>query len=144
MATLTGFFGALAGLLAVIGLYGVISYMVAQRRNEIGVRMAMGAQRSDVLRMVMRDAAAMVGIGLVGGCGAGGDFGEVGGLDAVWAEAERSGDVRGVRGGAGVRGGGGEFDSGAKGGAAGSLDRAPRRVAASFCDRVLFGGPTEA
>jgi putative ABC transport system permease protein len=67
MATLTGFFGALAGLLAVIGLYGVISYTVAQRRNEIGVRMAMGAQRADVLRMVLRDAAAMVGIGLVVG-----------------------------------------------------------------------------
>jgi putative ABC transport system permease protein len=67
MATLTGFFGGLAGLLAVIGLYGVISYMVAQRRNEIGVRMAMGAQRRDVLAMVMRDAAGMVGIGLVVG-----------------------------------------------------------------------------
>jgi putative ABC transport system permease protein len=67
MATLTGFFGVLAGLLAVIGLYGVISYMVAQRRNEIGVRMAMGAQRADVLQMVMRDAALMVGIGIVVG-----------------------------------------------------------------------------
>jgi predicted permease len=67
MATLTGFFGLLAGLLAVIGLYGVISYMVAQRRNEIGVRMAMGAQRGDVLKMVLRDAAWMVGIGIVVG-----------------------------------------------------------------------------
>jgi putative ABC transport system permease protein len=53
--------------LAVIGLYGVISYMVAQRRNEIGVRMAMGAQRADVLKMVLRDAAWMVGIGIVVG-----------------------------------------------------------------------------
>lgn len=67
MATLSGFFGALAALLAVIGLYGVISYMVAQRRNEIGVRMALGAQRGDVLRMMMRDAALMVGVGIVVG-----------------------------------------------------------------------------
>jgi ABC-type antimicrobial peptide transport system permease subunit len=67
MATLSGFFGALAALLAVIGLYGVISYMVAQRRNEIGVRMALGAQRGDVLRMMMRDAALMVGTGIVVG-----------------------------------------------------------------------------
>ena len=67
MATLSGFFGTLAALLAVIGLYGVISYMVAQRRNEIGVRMALGAQRGDVLRMMMRDAALMVGTGIVVG-----------------------------------------------------------------------------
>jgi putative ABC transport system permease protein len=67
MATLTVFFGILAGLLAVIGLYGVISYMVAQRRNEIGVRMALGAQRGDVLQMMMREAAVVVGIGLVVG-----------------------------------------------------------------------------
>jgi ABC-type antimicrobial peptide transport system permease subunit len=69
MATLSGFFGGLATVLAVIGLYGVISYMVIQRRNEIGVRMALGANRSDILRMVLRDATILLGIGLVAGTG---------------------------------------------------------------------------
>ncbi len=67
MATLSGFFGILAALLAVIGLYGVISYMVAQRRNEIGNRMALGAQQQDVIRMMMREAGILVAIGLAVG-----------------------------------------------------------------------------
>ena len=69
MATLSGFFGVLATMLAVIGLYGVISYTVIQRRNEIGVRMALGAMRSNILHMVLRDAAILLGIGLVAGTG---------------------------------------------------------------------------
>ena len=67
MAILSGFFGALAAVLAMIGLYGVMSFMVVRRKNEIGVRMALGASRRDILGMVLREAAALLGIGLVAG-----------------------------------------------------------------------------
>jgi len=67
MATLSGFFGLLAGLLATVGLYGVISYMVMQRRNEIGIRMALGADRGRIIGMVGREAALLLGVGLVAG-----------------------------------------------------------------------------
>jgi len=67
MATLTSFFGALALSIAVLGLYGVISYMVARRRNEIGIRMALGAGRADVVGMILREAASLVGVGLAAG-----------------------------------------------------------------------------
>jgi predicted permease len=67
MATLSGSFGLLAGLLATLGLYGVISYMVARRRNEIGVRIALGADRSRVIGMVLREAGLLLAVGLVAG-----------------------------------------------------------------------------
>jgi ABC-type antimicrobial peptide transport system permease subunit len=58
-------FGALAGLLTVIGLYGVISYSVGQRTRELGIRMALGAQPSAVLRQVLAEGAILVFWGLV-------------------------------------------------------------------------------
>jgi ABC-type antimicrobial peptide transport system permease subunit len=64
---LSEFFGLLAALLATIGLYGVISYMVACRSGEIGIRMALGANRGDIVGMVMREAGTLLVIGLVGG-----------------------------------------------------------------------------
>ncbi len=67
MATLSGGFGLLAGLLATLGLYGVIAYMVARRRNEIGVRIALGADRGQVIRLVMREALLLLGFGLTAG-----------------------------------------------------------------------------
>jgi predicted permease len=67
MATLSGGFGLLAGFLATLGLYGVIAYMVARRRNEIGVRMALGADRNRVIRLVLREAALLLAAGLVAG-----------------------------------------------------------------------------
>jgi predicted permease len=70
LATLSGFFGALALLLAMIGLYGVMSYNVARRRNEIGIRMALGAAQPRVLGMVLREVAILIGAGLAIGLAA--------------------------------------------------------------------------
>lgn len=67
MAALAGAFGLLAGSLAVLGLYGVIAYMVARRRNEIGVRIALGATRGRVIGLVLREAVWLLGIGLAVG-----------------------------------------------------------------------------
>jgi predicted permease len=73
LAMLSGFFGALALLLAGLGLYGVTSYGVNRRRTEIGIRMALGAEPGAVVRMVLRQVAILVGAGVV-----------VGGLASLW------------------------------------------------------------
>jgi predicted permease len=68
-ATLSSFFGVLAMLLACVGLYGVMSYGVTRRTNEIGIRMALGATSPRVLSMVMRETMLVVGIGVAIGLG---------------------------------------------------------------------------
>lgn len=69
MATLSGFFGGLACLLATVGLYGVVSYLVARRRNEIGVRLALGASRGTVMSLVLREATILLATGVGVGVG---------------------------------------------------------------------------
>ena len=64
LAKLSAFFGGLALLLASVGLYGVLSYSIARRTNEIGIRMALGAQQSSVLVMVVRETAVMILVGI--------------------------------------------------------------------------------
>lgn len=69
VTTLLGVFALLALVLAVVGVYGVVSYSVAGRTREIGVRVALGARRGDVIRLVMGEGAAPVGLGVLVGLG---------------------------------------------------------------------------
>ena len=69
MATLSGFFGILAMLIATIGLYGVMSYMVSRRKVEIGIRMALGADPRSVVRMVLRESGLLLAAGVLVGVG---------------------------------------------------------------------------
>jgi predicted permease len=67
LATLAGFFGLLGLVVASIGLYGVMSYRVARRRNEIGIRMALGADQGRILRMVLGEISIMIAAGVAAG-----------------------------------------------------------------------------
>jgi len=67
MAELSGFYGTLAAILSMIGLYGVMSYTVARRKSEVGIRMALGATRVRILGMIVREALLLLGVGLASG-----------------------------------------------------------------------------
>jgi putative ABC transport system permease protein len=64
---LLGGMAVLALILAAVGIYGVMSYVVGQRSNEIGIRMALGAERGQIVGMVLRQGAAIIGIGIFAG-----------------------------------------------------------------------------
>jgi ABC-type antimicrobial peptide transport system permease subunit len=66
-ADLVGGFAGLAVLLASIGIYGLLAYLVGQRSHEIGIRLALGARRGDILRMFLRKGVALAGVGIVAG-----------------------------------------------------------------------------
>ena len=88
MATLGGFFGAVAALLAAIGLYGLLAYTVARQTKEIGIRMALGATRGEIVRMVLRRGLALVAVGFV-----------VGAPIALWATRFAATAIEGFSGG---------------------------------------------
>jgi ABC-type antimicrobial peptide transport system permease subunit len=70
IARLCGIFGAIALLLAATGLYGVLSYNVARRTNEIGIRMALGAGHGSVIGMIFKETAVLIGAGMLAGIAA--------------------------------------------------------------------------
>jgi ABC-type lipoprotein release transport system permease subunit len=67
IAWLAGAFGVLAMTLVIVGLYGIIAYLAVSRRNEFGIRLSLGATRSDIVRLVLRDNLSLLGIGLAAG-----------------------------------------------------------------------------
>jgi ABC-type antimicrobial peptide transport system permease subunit len=65
-----GLFAGSALLLAMVGLYGVMAYITSERTSEIGIRMALGAQRGDMLRLILRQSFTLVGMGMIVGIAA--------------------------------------------------------------------------
>jgi ABC-type antimicrobial peptide transport system permease subunit len=95
LAKLTSLFGVLALVLASVGLYGVTAYSVERRTSEIGIRMALGADRLNVLRLVLKGAFIQIGVGLAIGIPATILAGYAMTGTIVWSEALRSGHSTG-------------------------------------------------
>jgi hypothetical protein len=89
IATLSGFFGALALLLAAIGLYGVIAYAVQRRTREIGIRMSLGARSTALIWMVLRNALGMAFAGIGIGVSAELLSCQPGGRPTLWRQSAR-------------------------------------------------------
>ena len=128
IASLSAFFGGLALLLAALGLYGVMSYSVTRRRNEIGIRMALGAEPDSVIRLVLRHVALITAVGIDHRRGRRGGDRPLHQRPAVQPRHERPDDDRGHRGDAGGSRGDCRLPAGAPRGADRSDDGAPRRL----------------
>ena len=112
-AWMVGSFAALAALLGVVGLYGVVAYSVGQRTREIGVRMALGAQRGTIYGLVLKEAATADGAGGCGGSAVFGGGAVADGQAAVSGEGVGCADAGGRLAAAWRGGAGGELSAGA-------------------------------
>ena len=139
LAKLTSLFGLLALVLASVGLYGVTAYSVERRTSEIGIRMALGADRMNVLKLVLKGAFVQIGIGLAIGIPATILAGYAMTHPTVWSEALRSGYFAGhdacAEPGSAARYGA----AGPQGGGSGADSRAADRVRIREIFSAFFG-----
>ena len=125
---LLGLFAALALILAAVGIYGAMAYAVNQRTHEIGIRTALGAQRRDVLRLVMRDGAKIALFGIASGIAGALALDSPDGQSAFRGETDGPRDIRGCRNPARTRCARGLLHPGAPRNARGSYGRLEIRV----------------
>ena len=120
---LMGTFAAIALTLAAVGIYGVLSYLVARRTHEIGIRLAVGADRTQVLALILKQGMTLAGSGIIVGAHRGIPVDAIDAELAVSSAAERSVDVRDGVARAGWRGLAGECVAGVPRHACESVDR---------------------